>query len=133
MEYPQSHWLHWSSVNLLAPLKLSALLLALTNSRISDRAGQSATVLRGDLKRIVFGTGSRNGTAALAGSRLENFSDDHNMTLMCILVTLVTVGRQLPFAKWVGRDKSLADQNGSENARRAGGQPGFTLHWDQVD
>ena len=58
---------------------------------------------RRDMRVVLgFGTGSRNVAAALAVAA-QNFGNDPDVTLMCILVTLAMVGLQAPLAKWLGR------------------------------
>ena len=54
--------------------------------------------------RVVLGfaTGARNVGAALMVAT-QNFGDDPDVRLMCVIVTLVMASLQVPLARWLGR------------------------------
>jgi BASS family bile acid:Na+ symporter len=78
---------------------LAAVILVLGGTAIGYALGGP----RRDIRVVLgFGTGSRNVGAALAVAA-ENFGDDPDVAVMCVIVTLVMAGLQVPLARWLGR------------------------------
>jgi BASS family bile acid:Na+ symporter len=78
---------------------LAAVILVLGGTTIGFALGGP----RRDIRVVLgFATGARNVGAALTLAT-QNFGDDPDVKLMCVIITLVMAGVQLPLAKWLGR------------------------------
>ena len=79
---------------------LAAVLLVLGGTTIGFLLGGR----RRDLRVVLgFATGARNVGAALTVAT-QNFGGDPDVRLMCVIVTLVMAGLQVPLAAWLGRE-----------------------------
>jgi BASS family bile acid:Na+ symporter len=78
---------------------LAAVILVLGGTMIGFALGGP----RRDFRVVLgFASGARNVGAALTVAT-QNFGDDPDVKLMCVIVTLVMAGLQVPLAAWLGR------------------------------